>query len=73
MRSKATTGKKTAHRDIFPGHELLNINALYEGQDPIYSDEEEVRLFENTRGIRELITELEEKEAEIKTSESEAQ
>ena len=73
LRSKATTGKKTAHRDIFPGHELLNINALYEGQDPIYSDEEEVRLFENTRGIRELITELEEKEAEIKTSESEAQ
>ena len=64
---------KRGHRDVFRGHELLNINALYEELEPIYNDEEEVKLLENTRDIRRLITELEKKEAETITSESKAQ
>jgi len=74
LRSLSRAGGKTANRNVFPGRELLNINALYEQQLPTYKeDEDEVRLFESTRDIRELITELEEKEAETKTSEIKAQ
>ena len=74
LRSLSRAGGKTANRNVFPGRELLNINALYEQQLPTYKeDEDEVRLFESTRDIRELITELEEKEAETETSEIKAQ
>ena len=73
MRSDARAGAKTAHRNIFPGHELLNINALYEELEPIYRDDEEIKLLENTRGIRKLIAELEEKQAETIISETKAQ
>jgi len=58
---------------VFPGHQLLNVNALYEEYEPTYRDNEELKLLENTRDIRKLITELETKEAEITTSESKAQ
>ena len=79
MRSHARQGGKTAARNVFPGRDrgpsqLLNTNALYEEHPSIYiEDDDEVKLFESTREIRKLITELEEKEAETKTSESKAQ
>jgi hypothetical protein len=79
LRSMAKAGAATSHRDVFPGHELLNTNALFENMidssydelAPTYSDAEEVRLLENTRAIRKLITELEDKEAETETKSSE--
>jgi hypothetical protein len=73
LRSDAKSGGKTTHRDIFPGHQLLNTNALYEEYDPIYKDEEETILLENTREIRKLISQMEIKEAETKSSEKKAQ
>jgi hypothetical protein len=74
LRSLAKGGGKTTHRNIFPGQELLNINKLYEEQCPSYKeDKDEVKLFESTRDIRKLITELEDKEAETQTRESKAQ
>jgi len=77
LRSVARGGGKTTPRSVFPGRvesELININKLYEEQLPSYKeDEDEVKLFESTREIRKLITELEEKEAEAATSESKAQ
>jgi len=73
LRSISRGGAKTAHRNIFPGHELLNINALYEELEPIYRDDEETKLLEDTRGIQKLIRELEEKEAETIISEIKAQ
>jgi hypothetical protein len=79
MRSHARQGGKTAARNVFPGRDrdpsqLVNTNALYEEHPSIYiEDDDEVKLFESTREIRKLITELEEKEAETKTSESKAQ
>ena len=73
LRSTAKSGGKTTHRDIFPGHQLLNTNALYEEYDPIYKDEEETILLENTREIRKLISQMETKEAETKISDKKAQ
>jgi len=66
---------KTSTRDVFPGNKLLNINALYEDYESIYinkSDDQEVKLFENTKDIRKLITELEIKEAETDNGEDKA-
>ena len=75
-RRRATTPRAPARgssrKSVFPGHDLLNPN-LYEELEPIYNDEEEVKLLENTRDIRRLITELEKKEAETITSEKKAQ
>jgi len=77
-RSRARPIKQSARRDIFKGQlnkgsDLLNINSLYEDLEPIYNDEEEVQLLENTAAIRSLITELEDKESEAETSEQQAQ
>tara|TARA_R110000824_G_scaffold40788_9_gene121905 strand:+ start:1066 stop:3072 length:2007 start_codon:yes stop_codon:yes gene_type:complete len=73
LRSMSKSGGSKSHRDVFPGHQLLNTNALYEELEPTYNDEDEIRLFENMSGIKKLITQLEEKEAELETSESETQ
>ena len=59
-----------SHRDIFPGNQLLNVNALYEELEPIYGNEEETKLFESTRDIKKLILELEAKESEKEESEA---
>jgi hypothetical protein len=62
---------KRGKRDVFPGHQLLNVNALYEELKPTYNnDEDEIRLLENTVSVRSLIRELESKESEIKKSDS---
>ena len=62
----------TSHRDIFPGNQLLNVNALYEELETIYGNEneEETKLFESTRDIKKLILELEAKESEKEESEA---
>jgi hypothetical protein len=67
--------KTSARRDIFKGADLLNINALYENEDPIYNDLDEHRLLESTGNVRRLISQLEEKDkdTEAESSESEAQ
>jgi hypothetical protein len=68
-----------ARRKTFPGapsrsEDLLNVNALYEEYNPICTrDKDEEKLFESTRDIRKLITELENKEAEAKERETKAQ
>jgi len=72
---KLRPNRGSSRRDIFPGHQLLNVNALYEELQPNYNndDTEEINLLENTKGIRKLIMELETKEAETKVSEKKAQ
>jgi len=67
---KLKTRPRTSRRDVFPGSKLLNINTLYEEYESTYTDAEEIKLLENTKDIRRLITELELKEAETKISES---
>tara|TARA_R110002110_G_scaffold48904_5_gene145328 strand:- start:373 stop:2130 length:1758 start_codon:yes stop_codon:yes gene_type:complete len=62
---------KRGKRDVFPGHQLLNVNNLYEELKPTYNkDEDEIKLLKNTVSVRSLIRELENKESEIKKSES---
>jgi len=63
---------KRGKRDVFPGHQLLNVNALYEELEPTYNDddEDEVRLLESTATLRSLITQLEHHESETEKSES---
>jgi len=79
-RNRVRSGDSTAaRRKVFPGaparsEDLLNTNALYEEYNPIYNrDKDEEKLFESTRDIRKLITELETKEAETKKRETKAQ
>ena len=80
---RSTAGTRSARRsqpsrkEVFPGYEIStahkNINKLYEEYEPIYRDEEEIQLLENTKDIRKLISQMESKEAEIKKSENKAQ
>jgi hypothetical protein len=80
---RSTAGVRPARRtqpsrkDTFPGYEIStghkNINKLYEEYEPIYRDEEETQLLENTKDIRKLISQMEQKEAEIKKSEKQTQ
>jgi len=65
FRSEARPFKSSATRDLFKG-----INKLYEREDSIYNNDE-IKLLENTSAIRRLITELETKDLEAPSGESE--